>query len=178
MTIKVKGYDINPITVRDSFYRRAIKFQNDIISSLKKVGVDEDSIEIEVLRAAMKNEPAVVEWYMEGYNMHYSYKLRPKYVENLYIVSKVIENQVNALLSEEIEMHDFLNSFSEDDDVHEERKNAREVLGLSHDENDMDVINKAYKDLAKQHHPDMENGSVDKFKEINKAHKVIKRELM
>ena len=41
----------------------------------------------------------------------------------------------------------------------------------------MDLINKKYKELAKEHHPDMPGGNTEKFKAINHAHKTLKREL-
>ncbi|MBS3114183.1 hypothetical protein J4448_03705 [Candidatus Woesearchaeota archaeon] len=31
--------------------------------------------------------------------------------------------------------------------------------------------------MAKKYHPDMPEGNVDKFKEINRAHKILRREL-
>jgi len=31
--------------------------------------------------------------------------------------------------------------------------------------------------LAKKYHPDMSEENVDKFKEINRAHKILRREL-
>ena len=176
--VKIKGHDINIITVRDSFYRRAIQYSNKIKTSLRRLGVNEDDIEINVIRAAMKKGEAKVEWYMDGHNMEYSYKLAPKYVENMYVISKVIELQIKDLVEGVITMQDFLASFHEEDDVTDERKQAREILGLHAEENDMQVINKTYKDLAKKYHPDMDEGCIHKFKEINKAHKVIKRELM
>jgi thioredoxin reductase (NADPH) len=40
----------------------------------------------------------------------------------------------------------------------------------------IEVINKSYKLLAKQAHPDL-GGDLEKFKEINNAHKMLKREL-
>jgi len=52
------------------------------------------------------------------------------------------------------------------------------VLGVPHDTIDLDVINKRYKHLAKEHHPDMSTGNADKFKAINNAHKILNRELM
>ena len=36
------------------------------------------------------------------------------------------------------------------------RKEARTILGLSEKETNLETINKAYKELAKQHHPDKE----------------------
>ena len=42
---------------------------------------------------------------------------------------------------------------------------------------DLNLINEQYKSLAKEHHPDMPNGDMEKFKQINNAHKILKREL-
>ena len=60
----------------------------------------------------------------------------------------------------------------------EDRAKARETLGIEKDALDMEAINKKYKEMARQAHPDMEGGCVEKFKEINNAHKILKRELM
>ena len=57
------------------------------------------------------------------------------------------------------------------------RKAARVTLGLAENENDIEVINKAYKAMARDLHPDMESGDIDKFKLVNNAHKTLKREL-
>jgi len=114
---------------------------------------------------------------MLGHYMYYDHKLFGSYAENLCIVSKVIELEVDAVLREEKNIQEFVDLFMEDYDLHEKRKAARELLGLAHDENDVETINKQYKELAKEHHPDKEGGSVDKFKEINNAHKILKREL-
>lgn len=52
-------------------------------------------------------------------------------------------------------------------------KNYYEILGV--DENaSQEEIKKAYRNLAKKHHPDSEDGNSEKFKEINEAHKVLK----
>ena len=41
----------------------------------------------------------------------------------------------------------------------------------------MAEIDVKYKELAKKHHPDMPSGNLEKFKEINNAHKTLKKEL-
>ncbi len=175
--IRIKGYDLNTVTIRDSYDRRAVQFKNNIIETLKKLGLTEDQIEIPQDVSAFKNAPASATWYMDGRRLYYSYKIANKYVENLYIVFKVIELEVNALLSHHKTLEEFFSSFSEEDDVEEERKQARITLGVDPGVTDMTIINAKYKELAKKNHPDMDGGDTEKFKAINRAHKTLKREL-
>jgi molecular chaperone DnaJ len=50
---------------------------------------------------------------------------------------------------------------------------AYKTLGLQNSATD-EEIKKAYKSLAKKHHPDVDKDNPDKFKEINQAHDLIK----
>jgi hypothetical protein len=175
--IKVKGHEIKSITIKDSANRRAIQFKNNILTTLRALGLTEDDVEIELERVAIKRTGASATWYFDGYRMHYSYNRAQKYVENLYIVSKVIEYEVLAVLAEEKTIEEFIRAFSEEDEVEEERAAARELLGVPADCNDLDLINKTYKKLAKTAHPDMESGDTETFKALNRAHKILKREL-
>ena len=84
---------------------------------------------------------------------------------------------MNALLSGQKTAEEFIRDFSEDKDIKDKRKEAREILGVAHDATDLDQINQNYRELAKKHHPDMPEGNPEKFKEINLAHKTLKREL-
>ncbi len=176
-TIKIKGHEIAVLPVRDSFNRRAQQFKNKIIETLRKLGLTEDDIDIDLETSAVKNVPASAAWYMDGHYMHYSYKASKKYVDNLQMVFKVIELEVNALLSGQKTPEEFVHEFSEDKDVEEIRKKARETLGVEHDVLDLAHIDIKYKELAKKYHPDMPDGNVEKFKEINHAHKILRREL-
>jgi len=90
---------------------------------------------------------------------------------------QLLELEVGRVVSGEKTMQEFTIEFSEDNDIEDERKEARDFLGLEHNVNDLEVINKKYKELAKEFHPDMPNGSTDKFKQLNRAHKILKREL-
>lgn len=176
--VKVKGHEFNAISVRDSYNRRAVQFRNKIIDTLKNIGLTEDDVEISDERMAIKKAPASVTWYFEGYRLHYSYQASDKYVENLYVVYKVVELELRALLNEEKTFDEYIKEFCEDSDVEKQRNDARELLGLSKDMIDLDIINKRYKDLAKDCHPDMPKGDHDKFKALNNAHKILKRELL
>ncbi|MFA6073412.1 MAG: J domain-containing protein [Candidatus Woesearchaeota archaeon] len=175
--ITAKGHEIDAIAIKDSFNRRAMQFKNNIIASLGRLGLTVDDINIDLEANAIKKAPAVVSWYFDNRHMHYSYGLRTKYVENLYVVFKIIDLEITSLLEKRRTLSEFVEEFSEDTDVMKKREQARAILGLENHVDDLKVIDKAYKDLAKEHHPDTDNGSVEKFKEINHAHKILKREL-
>jgi hypothetical protein len=177
--IKLKGHEFNTIIIKDSANRRAQRFKNSIIENLRSLGtgLTEDDVDIELERVAIKRVPASASWYLDGTNLHYTYKGCLKYVENLYVVSKLIELEVKAVLSGEKSFDDFLREFSEEDNVEEERKEARKLLGVDEDSLNLEEMNKKYKLLAKDAHPDMPNGTTEKFKELNRAHKILKREL-
>lgn len=175
--IKVKGYEFNAFIAKDSFDRRAILFRNNIIESLGKLGLTDDDIDVKVEVVAYKRAPASASWYMDGHNLYYSYNGALKFVDNLFVVSKMIQLEVEALLNGTKTGEEFIRDFSEEKDVKERRKKAREILGVQEGSRDMELINKKYKELAKEHHPDMPGGDLEKFKAINNAHKTLKREL-
>ncbi len=176
-TIKIKGHEFKDVLAKDSFGRRALQYKNRIISTLKKIGLTDDDVILDLEPVAIKNVQASATWYCEGYRMYYSYKSAKKYVDNLYVVYKVIEFEVADLLEGRKTFEEFLLDFAEKDDVEHTRKEAREILGVEPDVIDMDIIDKKYKELAKLHHPDMDGGDTEMFKKINNAHKVLKREL-
>jgi len=175
--ITVKGHEFNALIIRDSFDRRALQYKNNIISLLKKIGVIEDDVNVHLQPVAFKKGRASASWYLDGRNLYYSYTTSKKFVENLYVVFKVIECEVNALLNKEKTVEQFISDFSEEDNIEEKRKEARKLLGVGEDCNDLEMISQNYKKMAKRQHPDVSGGSTEKFKEINNAHKTLKREL-
>ena len=106
-----------------------------------------------------------------------SYNGSRKFVENLGMVAQVIKHFIDLLETEEITPEKFIELFKEDDDIIKQRKNARKTLGVDEHSIDFETIHKNYKKLSKEHHPDMPNGCTETFKEINVAHKVLKKEL-
>ena len=175
--LKIKGHEINAIIAKDSYHRRAVQYRNKIIDTLRKIGLTEDDADVPVEAAAMKKAPASATWYFEGYYLHYSYTSSGKFVDNLNVVLKIIELEVNTLLNKKMTVNEFISEFSEDKDVKKQREKARDALGVGQDTIDLNLIDKKYKELAKQHHPDMPDGDTNKFKAINRAHKILKREL-
>lgn len=175
--VKIKGNEIAAPKITDSFDRRAIQIQNNIVQTLKLLGIDRDHSDIPMEKVAMKKAPASASWYFEGRNLKYSYSLMPRFVENLYIIDKVLKIEVEKLLTGEITADQFTREFSEDDDLSEQLLEARKTLGVDANETDFEVISKKYKELAKECHPDMPDGDHLKFQKINAAHKLIKKEL-
>ncbi len=177
VTITLKGFDLTLPSIRDSYDRRAVQYSNGIIEALRKIGLTEDDIYIKQEASAFKSAPASVSWYVEGYHLYYSSKIARKYVENLYVVFKIIDLEVKAVLSGQKTMEEFISDFTEGHDIEEQRKEARIILGVEEDATDIAVIDAKYRDLAKRNHPDMPGGDAEKFKIINRAHKMLKREL-
>ncbi|PIN69211.1 molecular chaperone DnaJ [Candidatus Woesearchaeota archaeon CG11_big_fil_rev_8_21_14_0_20_43_8] len=175
--VKIKGYEIIPKKITNTFDRRAQQSYNKINQELKRIGVFEDDIKIELEVNAFRKIEASVTWYMEGYRMYYSYNLAGNYAENMYMVYKVLATFIDALIDEEITFERFISEFSEDENIDDIRREARKTLGLHENETDMRVIDREYKELAKAHHPDMPNGNTEMFKKINRAHKILRRQL-
>lgn len=176
-TINIKGHEFNAVIAKDSYDRRALQYKNNIINVLNKIGLTSDDIIIDIEPFAIRNVPASATWYADGYRMYYSYKSANRYVDNLYIVYKVIELEVDDLINKKKTFEEFLLDFTEKDDVEHMRKEAREILGVGMNVVDMKEIDKKYKELAKKYHPDMSEGDTEMFKKINNAHKILKREL-
>lgn len=173
----IKGHEIKLVIAKDSFHRRAVQYMNKIFLTMKKIGVTEDYIDLPMEKVAVKTASASITWYIGGNQLHFSYRAAGRFVDNLFVVSKVLEMEIDDLLNDRKSMNDFVASYSEEGDIKKERKEARELLGVEPDNMDIDHINKQYKKLAKESHPDTPNADSEKFKAINRAHKILKREL-
>ena len=55
------------------------------------------------------------------------------------------------------------------------KNNYYEILGVTPD-SDMREIKSAYRTLARKYHPDMAQGNINKFKEINEAYETLSNE--
>ncbi len=175
--VNIEGHEFRQINIKDSYNRRAVHYKNRIISNLKIFGLTEDDMDIPLEKVTMKKAQASASWYMWDHHLFFSYNGSAKFVENLAMVSQVIEYFINLLKEEKIAQEDFLKVFAEDEDILKQRKNARKVLGVEEDSMDFEEIHKNYKKLSKEHHPDMPNGDTERFKKINNAHKILKKEL-
>ena len=176
--VSFKGHKIKPEIIKSNYHRKALLFKNKIISVLGETGVGVDDIELDFNGMEVKKAKASVTWYFDVNMLYYQNNSQEKYVENLYVVFKVIEGEVELLKSRKKSLMDFIEEFREDDGLEEKRREAREFFGLDYTTNDFELVDKKYKELAKSLHPDMPNGDVEKFKQLNHHHKILKRELM
>jgi hypothetical protein len=177
-SIKIKNNTILYSPVKDLSSRRMIQFENKIIAELKRLGVHPDFVsDFNSPKLAMAPKRAHIEWGLGNSSCCLTVNREKKYVDNLQLAYLCIKADVDNVLSDNMTITEFESKYAEHGDVHENRKWAREHLGVHHECSDMEEINKAYKELAKLHHPDMEGGSVEKFKTVNEAHKILKREL-
>lgn len=173
--LSLKGYEFEDVIVKDSFNRRELAFANNIIRTLKQIGVDEDQIEVRHENLPLTKKPACVSWYHKERHHYYSYSGK-RFVDNLFIVNKIISLSVLDVIEARKSYEDFSLDFLEETNIEDKRKEAREYFGLKENFTMADV-NNAYKRLAKDLHPDMPNGDGEEFKKLNDAHKILKREL-
>ncbi|MFH1126774.1 MAG: J domain-containing protein [archaeon] len=145
---------------------------------MRRIGVNENDIDVPLENMAIKKAKASVTWYLSGHRMHYSHNQQQKFVDNLNVVFNVIDIETNQVLSKKKTLDQFIADFREDADVDKKRIEARDILGLDADMTDWETINKKYRDMAKESHPDTSNGDTESFKKLNNAHKILKRELI
>ena len=175
--IRVKGHELESLDVKSASNRLAMQFKNKILENLKKTGIKPDDVEVPLESVVSRKAKASVTWYTKTNRLYYSNNSQKTFIENLYLVSQLLEKEINLVLSGEKTAQEFIDLFAEEDDVDTARKEAREFLGVEHDTHDLETINQKYKELAKELHPDKPTGSTEKFKKLNHAHKMLKREL-
>jgi ribosomal protein S6 len=176
-TLTLKGHTFNQPLITNSFSRRSQFFANKIAEILGQLDISPEAVEVDFDPIGIKKLPASVEWYMDGHYLFYKYDKCAKAVDNLAVICKLLELEVAQVVNGHKQRHEFVAEFSADEDHEEQKKEARELLGVSEDEKDMTIIDKKYKDLAKAAHPDMPTGDAEKFKALNKAHKLLRKEL-
>ena len=176
--IKVKGVEFKEFNTKLSSFRKALQIKNNIVNTLNNAfNLTDDDVEVTIQKLPIRRVKAEFTWWMEGYKLYYSYSQGKNYADNLYIISKVIEGKAQEVIDGKLEMNDFCGLFREEEDVAQQRKDARSLLGVEETCNDLNIINKKYKLAAMKAHPDRPEGSEEKFKALNNAHKILKREL-
>jgi len=173
--VNIKGHEFKEITIRDSYNRRALQYKNQIISFFKVLDLTEDDVEVPLENIAFRKEQASVSWWIWDYHLFYSYNGSGKFVENLAMVAKVVEHFIHELVEDEITLEEFVKLFSEEKDVIKRRQEAREILGVDKESIDFEEIDRNYKKISRETHPDMPSGDTERFKKINNAHKLLKR---
>jgi hypothetical protein len=176
--LNIKGHEIIFIPATSSFDRRTLQYKNKIITELGKLGVKREDVEFDYEGPSIKPSKALVGWFMGRDYLSYDNNSQTKYVDNLAVVAKLIEKEVELVVLDKKPINEFMEEFRHDEEHEAKRKEAREFFGLTkEEERDLELINRKYKDLAKTLHPDMPTGNTEKFKQLNNAHKILKKEL-
>ncbi|MBT4825071.1 J domain-containing protein [Candidatus Woesearchaeota archaeon] len=175
--VTIREHEFKQVIIRDSYNRRALQYTNKIISNLRKFGLTEDDIDISIEKITFRKAQASVSWYMLEEHLFFSYNGAGKFVENLAMVAEVMEYFTDMLSENKITPEKFVELFAEDNDILDQRKKAREIMGVEENSTDFEEIHKNYKKLSIEHHPDMPKGNTELFKKINNAHKVLRKEL-
>ncbi|MFP4401812.1 MAG: DnaJ domain-containing protein [Candidatus Nanoarchaeia archaeon] len=176
----LKGHEISLKITKSGYNRKAVIFVNNIVNDLKKIGIQRDDVEIKIPSLANRNMPAVLEFWLDRHYCRYSYSMAKRFIDNLYLISKLIEIEVREVIDGKKDIQEFYSLFTESSksvkSLESDLKDAKLLLELDENEQDVETINVAYKKLARKHHPDL-GGSMEEFQQINKAHKLIKKEM-
>ncbi len=175
--MKVRGFKFELAPIKDSYLRRSVQLSNKIVLALSQIGLSADDVDVSQEKIPIRSASASVSWYADGQHCHFSHSLQQKYIDNLNVVAKVIELEVELVLKGKKTVQEFIYEYKEGDEFDAERKRAREILNVESDCKDMALIDTQFKKLSKKLHPDMETGNIDDFKQINWAHKILRREL-
>ncbi|NCC70875.1 J domain-containing protein [bacterium] len=177
--VKVKGHEIEVKITKSAYDRKAVLYANNIIEELKKLNIPRDDIVIKTNILGNKNFPAEIEFWADRHYLRFSYSMTKRFIDNLYVIMELIKLEVNEVLSGKKDFIEFIQTFTVESDRKEignDLKKAKNTLGLEENETDVDKINQRYKKLAREHHPDL-GGNLEEFQKINKAHKLIKKEM-
>ena len=165
--IKVKGYEINFIPTISAIDRKAVLYCNNIIEEIKKIGLNQDYVEFLKCENSHRIELCKFSIYYENHKLIFSHNSQRRYIDNLFILSKLVEKEIQALLNNQITKQNLIDKYTQEKLEDDFRNKAIEILDLKKNNFDKETLNKNYKELAKKFHPDKEGGSVDEFKKIN-----------
>jgi len=177
-SIEVNGRKIIIEPTRSRFKKTAHVIKQEIIHSLGRIGVTSDFIDLEIPRNPLKyGAPAQISWVINSEDFFYECNVQERYVDNLGVIAKVINQEMYAILNGLKSLGMVLNQFRlGHDESGTKTKTPREIIGVPADIKDFEYIKYKYKSKAKELHPDA-GGNAEDFKQLNEAFTSIKKEL-
>lgn len=176
MEVRIRGRGVDIVPTRNTHNRRALLYQNKIRTVLKHFGCHSDDFEFSDEKLAMRKSEAWVKFFSEYEECHISFNGCDNYADNMQAIAKLLELEEKEVNEGVDTLDNFFARYEVQGDVTEERVEARKTLGVPIDCMDWKVIDSKFKELSRKAHPDM-GGSVEEFKKLNLAHKVLKKEL-
>lgn len=182
MTFEVNGKTIKVRVGKSRFSRTEYQLTESILSTLQKIGISSDYIDIPMPRDSytkQKKKEAEIRWYVNGEEHYYRADKQDNYRDNLGVISKVIEMDVYAIRNGMKTFGQVMNQFKIGYDPSGKKiRSPREILGIGPSVHDKEYITYLYKQKAKQLHPDTENGDAEKFKELKEAFDQLTKEML
>lgn len=94
--------------ITNSHQRRCDHFKNKIYESLSKIGLDFNSVETSEQIHPLSNQEAFAEWSADGFDCKVACNVENRYVDNMQIIASYISQEVQKIMDDEIELHEFL----------------------------------------------------------------------
>lgn len=159
-----------------TFKKSAFQIKEEILRDLKKIGITDEYIDLSLPRNPLKcGEPAQISWVVNGKDFYFQCSKQERYVDNLGVISRVIEQESYAIRNGLKSFGQVMNQFRLGyDETGEKIKSPHDILGIPHSMKDIDYITFKYKQRAKELHPDNEKGDAEKFKELKEAYDQLK----
>jgi DnaJ like chaperone protein len=168
---------------------KVLKSELDVVKSflVKQFGEEKAAQALQLLRDILKQDIQVSE-VASQINLHLDYSSKMQLIHLLFAIAIAdgIISKEELIVIEQIATNFHINSAdykSIKSMFIEETNWAYEVLEIGKDATD-EEIKKAYKEMAKKHHPDkvaylgddIKNAANEKFKKINEAYELVKKE--
>ena len=176
--IEVNGKRVEIKPTKSRFQRTAYQLSQDIYRALERVGITKDYIDLPMCRNPLKrDEPAMISWTVNGKDYYFECSKQERFVDNLGVIAKVIEQESyairNGLKPFGMAMNQFRLGYDPDGKM---KRSPREILGVPEYVKDAEYIKFRYKQKARELHPD-QGGDPEKFKELQEAYEELRKEM-
>ena len=174
----VNGRKINIKPTRSRFTKTAYQMQQEIYNDLAKIGITKEYIDLPLSRNPLKrDEPAQISWTANKKDFYFQCNKQERYVDNLGVIAKVIEQESYAIRNGLKTFTQVMNQFRLDyKEGQENTQTPREIIGVPADCKDLEYIQFKYKQKAKTIHPDI-GGDQEAFKKLHEAYTELEKEL-
>lgn len=177
--VEVNGKMVYIKPTKSKFHKSAFMMSEEIYNAFSKIGITREFIDLQIARNPLKlGQVAQISWVVNGKDFYFACSTQDRYVDNLGVITKVIEQESyairNGLKSFGQVMNQFRIGFDESEKIIQ--KSPREIIGVEKNCQDFEYITFKYKQKSKELHPDMESGNADSFKELNNSYEILKKE--
>ena len=176
--VMINGKKVTIKPTKSRFTKTAFQMSQEIYSALQKIGITKEFVDLTLCRNPLKSgEPAQISWRVNDKDFYFQCNKQDRYVDNLGVITKVIEQESyairNGLKTFTQVMNQFVIGFEEGG---EKILSPREIIGVDSKCNDLEYIKFKFKQKAKELHPD-NGGNVNLFQKLNLSMEILEKEL-